>query len=115
MPPPVAPPFIPNTGPKEGSRSVKTEFFPIFLSPSAIAIDIVVLPSPRGVGFIAVTNINLPSFLLDFSNTSFEILALYLPYISKYSSLIPSFFPILSIVSNLAFLDISISVILSPI
>ena len=63
IPPPVAPPFIPNTGPRDGSLSAKIDFFPIALKPSAIAIDIVVFPSPRGVGLMAVTNINLPFFL----------------------------------------------------
>ena len=72
-PPPVAPPFIPNTGPKDGSLNAKIDFFPILLSPSAIAIEIVVFPSPNGVGLIAVTNINFPSFLLV---STFDILAL---------------------------------------
>ena len=79
-PPPVAPPLIPKTGPKEGSLNAKIDFFPILERPSAIAIETVVFPSPKGVGFIAVTKINLPSFLfLNFSYTELEILALYLP------------------------------------
>ena len=44
-------------------------FLPIFLSPSASPIDIVVFPSPNGVGFMAVTSISFPSFLsFRFSN-----------------------------------------------
>ena len=62
-PPPVAPPFIPNTGPSEGSRRVKIDFFPNTRKPSASPIDVVVFPSPNGVGLIAVTNINFPFFL----------------------------------------------------
>jgi len=62
-PPPVAPPFIPNTGPNDGSLKANIDFLPIFLNPSANPIDIVVFPSPSGVGFIAVTNTSLPSFL----------------------------------------------------
>ena len=66
FPPPVAPPFIPKTGPKEGSLNVSIDFLPIFLNPSAIAIETVVFPSPNGVGEIAVTKINFPLFLLLF-------------------------------------------------
>ena len=39
FPPPVAPPFIPKTGPKEGSLNAKIDFLFIFLNPSAIAIE----------------------------------------------------------------------------
>ena len=79
-PPPVAPPFIPNTGPNDGSLNANIDFFPIFLNPSAIAIDIVVFPSPKGVGLIAVTKINLPfSLSFSFSYNLSEILALYFP------------------------------------
>ena len=62
IPPPVAPPFTPNTGPILGSLRARTDFFPIFLSPSPNPIVVVVLPSPRGVGVMAVTRISLPSF-----------------------------------------------------
>ena len=76
-PPPVAPPFTPNTGPSDGSLRVKIAFFPIWLSPSANPIEIVVFPSPRGVGFMAVTNISFPSFLpFNFSFTLVLIFAL---------------------------------------
>ena len=83
-PPPVAPPFIPNTGPKDGSLNASIAFLFILDSPSASPIDIVVFPSPNGVGFIDVTSINFPSFLsFSFSYNSFEIFALYFPYCSK--------------------------------
>ena len=59
-PPPQAPPLIPKQGPKEGSRKATTDFFPIFRSPSARPIETVDLPSPAGVGVIAVTRISLP-------------------------------------------------------
>ena len=115
LPPPVAPPFIPNTGPKDGSLNVSIEFFPIFLNPSAIAIETVVFPSPKGVGLIAVTKISFPSFsfFLD-SYTSLDILALYFPYCSISSLLIPNLEAISSIFSNFVFSAISISVILIP-
>ncbi len=110
FPPPVAPPFIPNTGPNDGSLNAKIDFFPIFLNPSAIAIAIVVFPSPNGVGFIAVTKINFPSLLFfNFLYTSLDIFALYFPYCSNYSSSIFIFFAISIIFFNLVFLAISIS------
>ena len=60
LPPPHAPPLIPNTGPNEGSLSTHTDFFLSFLNASLIPIDIVVFPSPYGVGLILVTSTNLP-------------------------------------------------------
>ncbi len=60
FPPPVAPPLIPNTGPKDGSLKAKIDFFPMVLNPSATAMDIVVFPSPNGVGLTAVTKISFP-------------------------------------------------------
>ena len=60
FPPPVAPPLIPNTGPNDGSLKAKIEFFPMVLNPSATAMDMVVFPSPTGVGFTAVTKISFP-------------------------------------------------------
>ena len=79
-PPPVAPPLTPNTGPRDGSLNASTDFFPIFDSPSASPIDIVVFPSPNGVGFTAVTSINFPFlFPFIFSNILSEIFALYFP------------------------------------
>ena len=79
-PPPVAPPFIPNTGPSDGSLNASIEFLPIFLNPSANPIAIVVFPSPNGVGLIAVTNTNFPFFLpSSFFNISNDIFALYFP------------------------------------
>ena len=90
-PPPVAPPFRPKTGPKDGSRSANIQFTPIFPKPSVKAMDIVVLPSPVLVGVIAVTKTSFPSFLSFNSSKIFKsIFALYRPYWSKYSSLIPA-------------------------
>ena len=65
FPPPVAPPLIPKTGPKEGSLKTNIAFCPIFPRPSAKLIEVVVLPSPAFVGVIAVTRTNLPSSLLS--------------------------------------------------
>ena len=60
LPPPVPPPFTPNTGPSEGSRSAATARRPRFRSPIASATDVVVLPSPAGVGLMAVTSTRRP-------------------------------------------------------
>ena len=63
MPPPVAPPFMPNTGPSEGSRKQIKLFLPILQSASPRPTVVVVLPSPAGVGEMAVTKMSLLSFL----------------------------------------------------
>ena len=57
---PTAPPLIPQTGPKVGSRKQANDFTPIFLRPSCKPIVVVVLPSPAFVGVIAVTKTSLP-------------------------------------------------------
>jgi hypothetical protein len=57
------PPFIPNDGPRLGSLKQTIDFFPILFKPSFNPTEVVVLPSPAGVGVIAVTRINLPSGL----------------------------------------------------
>ena len=62
-PPPAAPPLTPNTGPKDGSRRATITLLPSLCIPSARPTVVVVLPSPAGVGLIAVTRINFPSFL----------------------------------------------------
>ena len=62
-PPPAAPPFIPKHGPRLGSLRQTIDFFPILFRPSFKPTDVVVLPSPAGVGLIAVTSINFPSGL----------------------------------------------------
>ena len=45
-PPPQAPPFLPNTGPKEGSRRTTMLFLPNAHKESVSPILIVVFPSP---------------------------------------------------------------------
>ena len=55
---------MPNTGPSEGSRRQITAFLPMWFSASPRPTVVVVLPSPAGVGLIAVTRISLPSGLL---------------------------------------------------
>src|ERR1035437_568005 len=62
-PPPAAPPLMPKQGPREGSRMQTVAFFPRRLRASVRPIVVVVLPSPAGVGVIAVTRISLPGFL----------------------------------------------------
>ena len=65
-PPPAAPPFLPNTGPKDGSRSATQDFFPILFNPSDKPIVTVLFPSPLDVGLIDVTNTSLASSLISF-------------------------------------------------
>ena len=76
-PPPVAPPFIPNTGPKDGSLKTPIAFFFKKHNASNKPILTVVLPSPNGVGFTAVTSINFPLALVLTIVSS--IFALYFP------------------------------------
>ncbi len=59
-PPPVAPPFIPKTGPREGSRRAAMARWPRRPKASASPMAVVVFPSPAGVGVMAVTMISLP-------------------------------------------------------
>ena len=59
-PPPAAPPFIPKFGPSDASRMQIAAFWPIPVQAVAKAHGLVVLPSPAGVGLIAVTRISLP-------------------------------------------------------
>src|SRR5450756_1575534 len=47
----------------EGSRKHSIAFLPMWLSASVRPTVVVVLPSPAGVGVIAVTRISLPFFL----------------------------------------------------
>ena len=53
-------PWCRSTGPSDGSRSASIALRPIRLSASASPTEVVVLPSPAGVGLIAVTRISLP-------------------------------------------------------
>ena len=75
-PPPQAPPFMPNTGPKEGSLNARQLFLPKRDMASASPMLTVVLPSPYLVGFMAVTRISLA---LGLSLLILFIFALYLP------------------------------------
>ena len=61
MPPPAAPPFIPNTGPRDGSRKHATGRLPMLPSPWVSPTSVVVLPSPAFVGVMPATQISLPS------------------------------------------------------
>ena len=102
LPPPVAPPFKPNTGPIDGSLRASIEFLPMYLIPSWRAIAVVVLPSPAFVGVIAVTKISLPFFLFsNSSNMESSILALSFPYLTRYFSSIPAFEAIFAMSSNI--------------
>ena len=78
-PPPVAPPLRPKTGPIDGCRSASTDRSPILRNPWASPIDIVVFPSPAGVGVIAETRISLPGLRSVRSSASRWILALSRP------------------------------------
>ena len=70
---------MPNTGPSEGSRRTTVVFLPMRFSPSVNPTDTVVLPSPGGVGVMAVTNTSLLLATLSASINFSGNLALYLP------------------------------------
>jgi hypothetical protein len=78
-PPPVAPPLRPKTGPIDGCRSASATRLPMRQSPWESPIDVVVLPSPAGVGVIAETRISLPGLRPDAAIASSRILALSRP------------------------------------
>ena len=59
-PAPAAPPFMPKQGPREGSRRQIKAFLPRRLSASPSPTTVVVLPSPAGVGEMAVTRMSFP-------------------------------------------------------
>ena len=67
LPPPVAPPLRPKTGPIDGWRSARATFCPIFFKPCDRPMETVVLPSPAGVGVIAETRMSFPRGVLAFS------------------------------------------------
>ncbi len=108
-PPPAAPPFIPKTGPREGSLRTTVVFFPIRLRACARPMEVVVFPSPAGVGVIAVTSIRRAFLIFCSSIKCRGILALYLPYNSRSSPGIPIFSAISTIGLILACCAISIS------
>ena len=60
-PPPAAPPFMPKFGPSEASRMQTVARWPMRFSASPRPTVVVVLPSPAGVGLIAVTRTSFPS------------------------------------------------------
>ena len=102
-PPPAAPPFMPNTGPSEGSLNARTHFLPMRFKAMERPVDTVVFPSPAGVGFMAVTRMSLPSLLAAvFLYSASDSFALYFPYISTSSASIPSFAAISVMGSSLA-------------
>ena len=61
MPPPAAPPLMPNTGPSEGSRRHRSGSLPICPRPWVSPTAVVVLPSPAFVGVTPATQTILPS------------------------------------------------------
>src|SRR5512144_173301 len=90
-PPPAAPPLTPNTGPSDASRRHSTGFRPSFPSPCVSETDVVVFPSPAGVGVIAVTLISFASGRsASRSMTDRSTFALYRPYGSTSSCSRPS-------------------------
>ena len=54
-PPPAADPLMLKVGPPDGWRMAPMTRWPIAASPSTRPMVVVVLPSPSGVGVIAVT------------------------------------------------------------
>ena len=88
---------------------------PIWRSASPNPTVVVVLPSPAGVGLIAVTNISF-EFLRSGKEVKYFKLtfALYFPYASRFSASIPRDAPISFIGFIVAACAISISDILIP-
>src|SRR3546814_18837345 len=87
---------MPKQGPSEGSRRQIIAFLPIRLRPSPRPTVVVVLPSPAGVGEIAVTRMSLP-FLFFFrdSGSAQLSLALLSPTFIWDSAGVPGFSPAL--------------------
>ena len=80
IPPPAAPPFIPKTGPSDGSLNAAIDLYPSLFNAWVSPTVTVDFPSPGGVGVTAVIKINFPSFLSAFLfKTSRLTLALYFP------------------------------------
>src|SRR5262245_35856606 len=88
-PPPVPPPFMPRYGPSEGSRSAATARTPFSASPCASPTDVVVFPSPAGVGVIADTRIKRPCGSRP-SRAASAIFPLKCPYGSRCVGEMPS-------------------------
>src|SRR3989337_619363 len=63
-PPPAADPLMFIVGPPDGCRIAAVTFLPRFPRPSTNPMLLVDLPSPRGVGVMAVTSMYFPSGLL---------------------------------------------------
>ena len=62
-PPPAAEPLMFMVGPPEGWRMAAETLTPRLPIPCSRPMVVVDLPSPSGVGVMAVTSMNLPSFL----------------------------------------------------
>ena len=106
---------MPKEGPRLGSLKHTTLFFPSLFIPSERPTEVVVFPSPAGVGEIAVTNISFPFFLFfRFFRYSKLIFAICLPIGLNASDVSGTFkfFKISLMGFNLAFLAISISVLI---
>src|SRR5699024_6614195 len=121
-PPPAAPPFIPKTGPMLGSRSASTARptsgfdWASSLSPSARPMLVVVLPSPAGVGLMAVTRVSRPSVAVSAAllRTSMGTLALVHPWGMMSCASKPSPAATSTMGSSSALSAISISVVIRP-
>ena len=92
---------MPKQGPSEASLIQTAAFLPIAFRPSPRPTVVVVLPSPAGVGLMAVTRIRWPSFSFasDLMNAS-DTLALSCPYGKRCSFEMP----ILAAISWIGFL-----------
>src|SRR5262245_19511909 len=101
---------MPKQGPSEGSRRQLMARLPIRLRPSPRPTVVVVLPSPAGVGLMAVTSMSLPSlFFCAALMKSNDTLALYGPKLSRASAGMPRPLPISAIGFIFASRAISIS------
>src|ERR687895_1114909 len=85
-PPPAAPPLMPNTGPRDGSRRHSSGSLPIAPRPWVSDTAVVVLPSPALVGVTPATQTILASGAsASRSTTSSDTFALWRPYGSNSS------------------------------
>src|SRR3954447_8001868 len=115
MPPPAAPPLMPNTGPSDGSRRHATGRLPIAPSPWVRPTSVVVFPSPAFVGVMPVTQISFPSGRSASRwSTERPILALKRPYGSISSGSRPQPSAICSIGMSSASCAISRLLFISP-
>ena len=105
---------MPNTGPRDGSRRASITRLPILASPSESATEVVVFPSPAGVGLMAVTSIELGLVGQGRIAARVDLGDIPFPYGETASKANPAFWAMVPIGCRLALRAISKSVIPVP-